>query len=47
MVYNTNSDYGAEKKIICEFATTEEVDDIVGKLVKEGEMINKSVNNKI
>ena len=42
-----NIDYGNEKKIICEFATTEEVEDIVSKLVIEGEKINKSVNNKI
>jgi hypothetical protein len=47
MVALTNIDYGSEKKVICEFATSEEVEDIVGKLVVEGEKINKLINNKI
>lgn len=42
-------DYGAERKIICEFATAEEVEDIVGGLVKESEKINSYIkeNSKI
>jgi (2Fe-2S) ferredoxin len=47
MVKIINPDYGSEKKVICEFATSEEVEEIVSKLVIEGEKINKLVNNKI
>ena len=41
-------DYGAERKVICEYATQEEVEDIVSNLVLESEKINSSIrNNKI
>ncbi len=41
-------DYGVESKVICEYATQEEVEDIVSKLVLDSEKINSSVrNNKI
>jgi hypothetical protein len=36
-------DYGVERKVICEFATSEEVEDIVGKLVLEAEKVNSFV----
>lgn len=36
-------DYGVEKKIFCEYATAEEVEEIVSKLVLESEKINTSI----
>jgi NADH dehydrogenase (ubiquinone) 1 alpha subcomplex subunit 2 len=40
-------DYGVEKKVYCEYASPEEVEDILSKLVSESEKINSSINNKI
>lgn len=42
-------DFGVEKKIICEYATVEEVEEIVGGLVSESEKINSFIkdNSKI
>jgi len=39
-------DYGAEKKVICEFATQDEVESIVSQMVLEAEKINSNINNK-
>jgi hypothetical protein len=36
-------DYGVERKVICEYATSEEVEEIVGKLVSEAEKVNSFV----
>lgn len=38
-------DYGAERKVICEFATQEEVEDIVSKLVLDAEKINSTIKD--
>ena len=41
-------DFGEENKIICEYATEQEVEEIVGKLVIDGETVNTYVRqNKI
>lgn len=50
VIHFTNIDYGVERKVSCEFATQEEVDEIVGKLVIEGEKVNSYIagdNKKI
>ncbi len=36
-------EYGVEKKIFCEYATQEEVEEILSKLVTESEKINTSI----
>jgi hypothetical protein len=36
-------DYGVERKVICEFATSEEVEEIVSKLVLDAEKVNSFV----
>ena len=36
-------DYGVEKRIFCEYASSEEVEEIVSKLVIESEKINYSI----
>jgi hypothetical protein len=46
-VFTNPIDYGVERKVICEFATTEEVEDIVSKLVLEAEKVNSFVSPKI
>jgi NADH dehydrogenase (ubiquinone) 1 alpha subcomplex subunit 2 len=41
-------DYGAENKILCEYASEPEVEEILGKLVIEGEKVNSYIkDNKI
>jgi hypothetical protein len=43
-------DFGAEKKVVCEFASTEEVEEIVSNLVLEADKMNsyiESSNKKI
>jgi NADH dehydrogenase (ubiquinone) 1 alpha subcomplex subunit 2 len=47
-IISARYDYGAERKFICEYASQEEVEDIVSKLVLESEKINSSFrDNKI
>ena len=48
-IVSARYDFGAERKVICEYATAEEVEDIVSQLVLEAQKINSSVkdNNKI
>ncbi len=38
-------DYGVERKVICEFASAEEVEDIVGNLVLESEKVNAYIKD--
>lgn len=41
-------DFGAENKVICEYATEQEVEEIVGNLVINGEKVNSYIkDNKI
>jgi NADH dehydrogenase (ubiquinone) 1 alpha subcomplex subunit 2 len=44
-IISARYDFGAERKFICEYATNEEVEDIVSKLVLESEKVNTQIKD--
>ena len=44
-IISARYDFGAERKFICEYATNEEVEDIVSKLVLESEKVNAQIKD--
>jgi hypothetical protein len=43
MVYLNNLEYGVERKVICEFATPEDVEEIVKNLVLDADKVNSFI----